>query len=133
MSIFNTFLKSPIYTEIMAHRKSMYENKNVIKYQSSTQLMYYISSRNIIVRWPFREEHLAVCRKYFLYTYHFGEYVPTTSHSVTSPPLLVAYLSNRCRYRLDLGLIGKVFESTFQILKNGISMVTSLATRCKTP
>ncbi len=30
-----------------------------------------------IVRCPFREEHLAVCRRYFLYTCHFGEDVPS--------------------------------------------------------
>ncbi len=39
----------------------------------------------IIVRCPFREEHLAVCRKFFLYTCHFGEDVP--SCHVMSPPL----------------------------------------------
>ncbi len=64
--------------------------------------------------------------------WHLGQDIPVTSHHVTSchiPP----YLSNCWRYRLDLGLIGKVFESIFQILKNGISMATSLATRCKTP
>ncbi len=44
-----------------------------------------------------------------------------------------SYLSNCLRYRLDPGLVLKVFESTYQILKNGISMATSLATRCKTP
>ncbi len=52
---------------------------------------------------------------------------PILSHPIPS------YLSNRLRYRLDPGLIGKVFESTFQILENGISMAISLATRCKTP
>ncbi len=136
---------------------------------------------HLVVRCPFREEHLAVCRNFFfvymplwgrypimschitshhipLYggllvaigaglgqmvcsnglpmyksIWHLGQDVP--SHHVTSyyimshPP----YLSNCWRYRLGLGLVGKVFESTFQILKNGISMATSLATRCKTP
>ncbi len=73
--------------------------------------------QTLIVRCPFREEHLAVCRNFFLYIWHLGQDVP----SRPIPPrggLLVAYLSNCSRYRLDLGLIGKVFESTFQILKN---------------
>ncbi len=38
----------------------------------------------IIVRCPFREEHLAVCWKFFFYICHFGEDVPVTSHHITS-------------------------------------------------
>ncbi len=73
----------------------------------------------LVVRCPFREEHLAVCQIFFLYTCHFGEDVPP-------PWRAIGGLSQQM-------LIGKVFESTFQILKNRISMATSLATRCKTP
>ncbi len=57
---------------------------------------------------------------------------PVLSHPIPYHPI-PSYLSNCLRYRLDPGLVGKVFESTFQILKNGISMAASLATRCKTP
>ncbi len=62
------------------------------------------------------------------YIWHLRQDVPL----VPSRPIL-SYLSNCLRYRLDLGLIGKVFESTFQILKNRISMATPIATRCKIP
>ncbi len=44
----------------------------------------------VIVRCPFREEHLAVCQNFFLYTCHFGEDVPSrhvTSHHVPLPPV----------------------------------------------
>ena len=41
----------------------------------------------LIVRCPFREEHLAVCRNFFLYICHFWEDVPITSHHIRSPPM----------------------------------------------
>ncbi len=95
----------------------------------------------IVVRCPFREEHLAVCQNFFFLYMASGPRCPVMSHHV--PPrggLLVAYLSNCWRYRLDLGLVGKVFESAFQISKNGIygnlpgnQMQNSPATRCKWP
>ena len=38
----------------------------------------------VVVRCPFREEHLVVCRKFCLYICHFGEDVPIMSHHI--PP-----------------------------------------------
>ncbi len=48
-------------------------------------LLMIFDSVAVVVRYPFREEHLAVCRKFFLYTCHFGEDVP--SHHIPLPPV----------------------------------------------
>ncbi len=68
----------------------------------------------------------------YMHIYGISGKMSHLSRPIPSRPI-PSYFSNHLRYRLDPWLIGKVFESTFQILKNGISMTTSLATRCKTP
>ncbi len=64
---------------IAAHKQL--QAKKTVK---SIHLLFVLASRLLIVRCPFREEHLAVCRKFFLYTCHFGEDVP--SRHIMSPP-----------------------------------------------